>query len=628
MAEEGFSDNEVTLHEAHEFDEWLGKDGDDVRAKHLALTAECDSLRWHGPRYEAEIIEEDFELVKLEQELAEIVLSIGPLKEAREAQLALLLDQMTLITTEIEAKHNDNMTKLIEDTEKQTQAMFAASAARDNETKAALEREIKELEDELKALPQRQQSRIDNMRRIKQQRRRLGIELLSQEMASLDNAIAKMDTSIKQNETKYKRMLAKIMMAEDEVFNLEQLLLAVQREHESQQNELQQLKEGLKEKKQYIGQTKVKISDTGNEIDSLESEIAKLNDLLMALELKRRELHNELQEIRGNIRVFCRVRPQDGAQFKYSVRPAYEEGSEMLAITDGVKNVEYSFDRVFMPEAQNLEIFDEIWQLVQLLMDGYNVCVFAYGQTGLGKTYTMSHGSDGMIPLSLERIFQHIDEISPQGWQYKISGQVLEIYNDNIVDLLVKNDTAKHDIKHDDVLGVTTVTNLTTMPIALVAEARQLIQLSNRHRLVGLTKMNERSLRSHLVFMLHLEGENIKTGERLRGTLNLVDLAGSERLNQSQARGERLKETQAINKLLLSLAQVISALHRPGGHVPYRNCKLTYLLKNSLGGNSKTLMFVNVSPKSVNFSELANSLRFATEVNSTKLASPKKRLTA
>lgn len=626
MAEEGFPDNEVTLHEGHDDDEWSGKDVDDVMGRKTALTTEINALRCKVPDYQAQIAEEDYQMEQLEQELSEIMLMIGPMEKARDDELEKLLSQMALITTEIEAEHNEKINKLMEDTEKQSQAMFAASAARDTEIKEQLEREIRELEDELKALPQQQKTRIDEVRRVKQERRRLGINLLAQELATLDSKIANADKSIKQNETKYKRMLAKIMMAEDEVLNLEELLLAVQREHEAQQLELTQMREGLKEKKQYISDTKTKISDTGNQIDSLELEIIKLNELLMALELKRRTLHNELQELKGNIRVFCRVRPQDGIQFNYNVRSAFEEGSEVLAITDGVKNMEYPFDRVFMPDAQNLEIFDEIWQLVQLLMDGYNVCVFAYGQTGLGKTYTMSHGSDGMIPLSIQRIFQHMDEISPQGWQYKISGQVLEIYNDNIIDLLVKNDTAKHDIKHDDVNGVTTVTNLTTMPIALEAEARKLIQLSNRHRLVGLTKMNERSLRSHLVFMLHLDGENSKTGERLRGTLNLVDLAGSERLNQSQARGERLKETQAINKLLLSLGQVIGALHRPGGHVPYRNCKLTYLLKNSLGGNSKTLMFVNVSPQFANFGELANSLRFATEVNSTKLGSPKKRV--
>lgn len=145
-----------------------------------------------------------------------------------------------------------------------------------------------------------------------------------------------------------------------------------------------------------------------------------------------------------------------------------------------------------------------------------------------------------------------------------------------------------------------------------------MLKRASQNRATGATNINERSSRSHSVFTLQLTGENKKTGERSSGLLNLIDLAGSERLSMSGSVGDRLKETQAINKSLSSLGDVIQSLvnKKEGSHVPYRNSKLTWLLRNSLGGNCKTLMFVNVSPLVEHFNETLCSLRFATKVNS------------
>ncbi|CAG2234312.1 KIFC1 [Mytilus edulis] len=159
------------------------------------------------------------------------------------------------------------------------------------------------------------------------------------------------------------------------------------------------------------------------------------------------------------------------------------------------------------------------------------------------------------------------------------------------------------------------VTNLTIVPVTKEEMVYQLLQKASKNRSVGETKCKERSSRSHSVFTLKLTGENSITGETSQGTLNLVDLAGSERLKESGSEGQRMKETLAINKSLSNLGNVIMAIGNKDNHIPYRNSKLTYLLQNSLGGNSKTLMFVNVSPKEECFQETLNSLRFATKVN-------------
>ncbi|CAN6674269.1 kinesin-like protein Kar3p [Trichomonascus vanleenenianus] len=349
---------------------------------------------------------------------------------------------------------------------------------------------------------------------------------------------------------------------------------------------------------------------------------------LLKEETLRRKLHNQVQELKGNIRVFCRVRPtvpghddnsQGSAAFEYPDRDL--EGQQII-VGDGSKMLPFGFDKVFYPESTNIEVFEEISQLVQSALDGYNVCIFAYGQTGSGKTYTMSHGRDGMIPRAIEQIFETATLMQDRGWSYECQGQFVEIYNENLNDLLASNDSfekAKLEIRHDTNLRRTTVTDLTSVQLRSAEQVAAVLKRAANNRSVAATKANERSSRSHSVFILRISGANQITGETREGTLNLIDLAGSERLAHSQASGDRLKETQAINKSLSALGDVIHAMAKPGSHVPFRNSKLTYLLQYSLTGNSKTLMFVNISPVQSHLSETISSLRFATKVNNTQL---------
>lgn len=348
-------------------------------------------------------------------------------------------------------------------------------------------------------------------------------------------------------------------------------------------------------------------------------------------ETLRRQLHNTIQELKGNIRVFCRVRPgmspdDEQAQISFpdtenstQIEVKGLEGKSSLG-KDVTKTHPFSFDRVFAPSSTNQEVFDEISQLIQSSLDGYNVCIFAYGQTGSGKTYTMS-ADDGMIPRALRMIYNNTQELEDRGWKYSMTGSFVEVYNESLNDLLGAVEDKKLEIKHDMQNSETTITNVTIVDLDSTHEVESILARAMAKRSVAATQANERSSRSHSVFMLTVTGANNITGEQSRGTLNLVDLAGSERLNQSKVEGARLKETQSINRSLSALGDVIGALAqgKDGGHVPYRNSKLTNLLQFSLGGNSKTLMFCMVSPLKDHLAESLTTLRFAAKVNSTHI---------
>ena len=381
-------------------------------------------------------------------------------------------------------------------------------------------------------------------------------------------------------------------------------------------------------------------SDSKAQSDSFASMESRLQEALRAAEVakeklikeetERRVLFNKYQELKGNIRVMCRVRPaleesegeEAGIGFPDEKTSAEivlagpEEKSSLGVVSR--KNYPFEFDRVFVPGAQNEEIFGEISQLVQSALDGYNVCIFCYGQTGSGKTYTMS-SDDGMIPRATHMIYETITQLKEKSWEYTMEGSFVEVYNEELNDLLVPNGDGKSkklEIRHDETRKQTSIINCKSVPLNSASRVETMLEEAQKNRSVAATKANERSSRSHSIFILKLVGENKATGERCEGTLNLVDLAGSERLKHSQAEGDRKKETQNINKSLSCLGDVIEALGRGSGHVPYRNSKLTHLLQYSLGGNSKTLMFVMVSPLEQHLKETLTSLRFATKVRS------------
>ena len=317
---------------------------------------------------------------------------------------------------------------------------------------------------------------------------------------------------------------------------------------------------------------------------------AEANEKLRTEETLRRKLHNQVQELKGNIRVFCRVRPPsrddtEAARITYPDDQSDSRELEVLGLpeksslgTVTTKKNAFAFDRVFGPQSGNADVFGEISQLIQSALDGYNVCIFCYGQTGSGKTFTMS-SADGMIPLAVNQIYEGAKSLEEKGWKYSMEGSFVEVYNENLNDLLGKADEIdkkKHEIRHDTQRCQTTITDVTVIELDSPNKVESMLRDASANRSVAATNANERSSRGHSVFILKLIGENSMTGERSEGTLNLVDLAGSERLSHSGATGDRLKETQSINKSLSCLGDVIGALGqgKKGSHVPYRNSKV------------------------------------------------------
>ncbi|KAH1049910.1 hypothetical protein AAZX31_08G060900 [Glycine max] len=377
-------------------------------------------------------------------------------------------------------------------------------------------------------------------------------------------------------------------------------------------------------------------------IRELQDQLADKEFQVMEGEMLRKKLHNTILELKGNIRVFCRVRPllpedSTGTDMAVSFPTSTEALDRGIDLVQSGQKYNFTFDKVFNHEASQQDVFIEISQLVQSALDGFKVCIFAYGQTGSGKTYTMMGKPDapdlkGLIPRSLEQIFQISQSLKDQGWKYTMHVSIYEIYNETIRDLLSLNRSSgndhtrmensaptpskQHTIKHES--------DLATLEVCSVDEISSLLQQAAQSRSVGRTQMNEQSSRSHFVFKLRISGRNERTEKQVQGVLNLIDLAGSERLSRSGATGDRLKETQAINKSLSSLSDVIFALAKKEEHVPFRNSKLTHFLQPYLGGDSKTLMFVNISPDQSSAGESLCSLRFAARVNACEIGIPRR----
>ncbi|XP_004487619.1 kinesin-like protein KIN-14N [Cicer arietinum] len=472
-----------------------------------------------------------------------------------------------------------------------------------------------------------QQVREDRDRQISQ------VQTLSTEIVKFKDSTEKSGSELNNLTMKTNELEAKCTLQDNQVKELQEKLTIAE-------NKLEVCDiSAIETRTEFEGQQKL--------VNELQRRLADAEYKLIEGEKLRKELHNTILELKGNIRVFCRVRPllpDEGCSTEgkiISYPTSMEASGRGIELAQNGQKHSFTFDRVFAPDASQQEVFTEISQLVQSALDGYKVCIFAYGQTGSGKTYTMmgrpGHpGEKGLIPRSLEQIFQTRQSQQPQGWKYEMQVSMLEIYNETIRDLLSTNKSSsdatrvengtpgkQYTIKHD-ANGNTHVSDLTVVDVQSVKEVAFLLNQAANSRSVGKTQMNEQSSRSHFVFTLRIYGVNESTDQQVQGILNLIDLAGSERLSRSGSTGDRLKETQAINKSLSSLSDVIFALAKKEDHIPFRNSKLTYLLQPCLGGDSKTLMFVNISPDQASAGESLCSLRFASRVNACEIGTPRR----
>lgn len=329
---------------------------------------------------------------------------------------------------------------------------------------------------------------------------------------------------------------------------------------------------------------------------------------------------------RENVRVVVRVRPLSDSEKKANFACTVE--SDDLNCSVLVKNLSaqageppkvFTFDSVFGPDSKQVDVYNLAARpIVENVLEGYNGTIFAYGQTGTGKTFTMEGVRSvpelkGIIPNSFAHIFGHIAK-AEEDKKFLVRVSYLEIYNEEVRDLLRQDQSVRLEVKERPDIGVY-VKDLLTHVVHNADEMDKIMTFGNKNRAVGATNMNTHSSRSHAIFTITIEcAERDELGQQhwRVGKLHLVDLAGSERQSKTGATGQRLKEASKINLSLSTLGNVISALvDGRSTHIPYRNSKLTRLLQDSLGGNSKTVMCANIGPACYNYDETISTLRYA-----------------
>jgi len=481
---------------------------------------------------------------------------------------------------------------------------------------------------------------------------------LSAQMVAMTKEHASMETTLNESKDVLETKWRKEIEAEQEKIKDKQAELDAANERiVGLQGEIEALKDALKDEKNLASaENAEEMSKLSAQIEILkerlrteenrslalghasESKVAALENTIREGQAERRRMHNLIQELRGNVRVFARIRPFLPGDGVDDDEPAYcvaksETALKLQIDQNDKKGYNFSFDRVFGPSIGQEAVFTEVSEFVQSALDGYSVCLFSYGQTGSGKTHTMQGTGNGqmrgIIPRAIEQVGQYKEQLEKDGWQYDMQVSFVEIYNETIRDLLREEefDEAKHDIKvNPDGRRYITDINMVQLEPTDSEAVEDVMRQAAKFRSVGSTDMNAVSSRSHSVFTLHLTALNSETRQALRGTLNLCDLAGSERLDRSKATGARAKEAMAINKSLSSLTDVFVAIGKKASHIPFRNSKLTYLLQPSLSGDGKTLMVVNMSPTEQSTQETLCSLRFAAQVNKCELGKAKRSL--
>jgi kinesin family protein 5 len=336
----------------------------------------------------------------------------------------------------------------------------------------------------------------------------------------------------------------------------------------------------------------------------------------------------------NQVRVICRFRPANDRERRENVAAKQAEGLALDVLDSHTINVvgpgskevlTFSFDHVFNESAPQRQVYEiTARETVNDMLDGYNGTIFAYGQTGAGKTYTMTSNlsgsaeTRGIVPRACSQLFSHIEQ-DTSGTEYTIKCSFLEIYKEGLRDLLDPKSQTKLKIRETPTKGVW-VEGLTEAFVGSENDILTLLQLGEQSRSVASTNMNAVSSRSHTLFVITLV-QKLKDGSTKLSRLNLADLAGSEKVGKTGATGETLEEAKKINQSLSALGNCIVALTKSADkrkHVPYRDSKLTFILRESLGGNSKTTLLIACSPHLYNLEETISTLRFGQRAKSIK----------
>ena len=319
---------------------------------------------------------------------------------------------------------------------------------------------------------------------------------------------------------------------------------------------------------------------------------------------------------KGNIKVISRFRPMNELEKSNGNEEVAEFTSETSLTFNSIREnhrIRFNFDRIFPPNSTQEELYNfGVKEIIDGVLDGYNGTVLAYGQTSSGKTYTMEGLIDdeskmGVIPRMINHVFNFIR--NNNDIEFIMKASMVELYQEKIRDLI---DTKRVNLNiRETPSRVIYIENLSEYYVYCENDILNILKIGRENRAQASTKMNEHSSRSHSIFMITINQKNNKEGNAKTGKLYLVDLAGSEKITKTGATGTTLEEAKIINKSLTSLGIVINRLtDGKSKHIPYRDSKLTRVLQESIGGNSKTCLIITCSPSVFNESETLSTLRF------------------
>ncbi|XP_047159134.1 kinesin-like protein KIN-14P [Vigna umbellata] len=590
-------------------------------------------------RYIKELEEKNMEISAFKQELETMKktheVQCSQLKANAEEEKMANGREIIKYTKELEDKNMEILAfkQELETTKEAYEAQCSELKAKAQDEKMANEKEImkymKEVEDKSMEISSFKQE-LETTKRTHEVRCseweakvEAGKEELKEKSQEYENLLEKLRNKVKENETLYESKYQKWMQKENQI----------RKDVNIQFSSIKTLKLSWESIKQDALKEQIIYSEECKKLGLNLKPLVDAAENYQIVLAENRKLFNEVQELKGNIRVYCRLRPfLPGQKEKQSIVEHIGETELVVANPskpgkEGLKT--FKFNKVYGPTSTQAGVYADIQAFIRSVLDGYNVCIFAYGQTGSGKTFTMS-GPNNATPETVGVNYRALNDLfsistsRKSSIEYEIGVQVIEIYNEQVRDLLTTDASKK-------TLGILSnaqpnglaVPDATMQPVKSPEDVIKLMDIGLKNRAKGSTAMNERSSRSHSVVSIHVRGMDKKAGSSLHGNLHLVDLAGSERVDRSEVTGDRLKEAQHINKSLSALGDVIFALSQKTAHVPYRNSKLTQLLQTSLGGQAKTLMLVQINSDVKSFSESLSTLKFAERVSGVELGAAK-----